>query len=607
MDPNLSEVNFSFYENLVKLKGISDIPIISPISNTSILTYKYKLLESKIEADGQLVYTIKVTPRKKGNASVSGIIYINEGLWNIRKLDLSLYRGAIKFYDKFRIQQSYVLQDEVWIINRQEFDYETKVGGKKNFVGSTLITVDEFEKNVEFEPKFFGNEISVLTKEALERDSLYWLESRPEPLTQEQEDLVAYQDSVQAWITSDVYLDSLDANYNKLEFLDIVWNGVGKRNHKEKSHLWIGPIPALIDFKIIGGWRVGPFATFFKRFEDGRMFRANSRISVGLEHRDVQGFVGAWTRVDPHRLLDFSFDIERDFRSINFNDAIINQLRSSNYYLDDQIEFGSRVEVVNGLYFGANVEFNNRQSAERFAAPTFINELIDDVPSLSFDPYQAFTTEFRLSFTPQQRYMTEPTRKVILGSKYPTFHLRHAKGWNKVLGSDINFDRIELQIEQDLTLGVFGSTKYNITLGDFINTQDVRFVDIKRFNQSNPIWQEDPLFNFNALDTALTTTDLYFEAHHIHHFNGALINNIPLVKLLRIQAVAGGGFLWVQDSKVRHEEVFAGLERTFKLGARRRLRLGVYGVLANSNIAKTNTAFRFYVAVIDTWDKNWQF
>jgi len=275
--------------------------------------------------------------------------------------------------------------------------------------------------------------------------------------------------------------------------------------------------------------------------------------------------------------------------------------------LNDKIGFGNRVEIINGLYFGANVDYNDRQSADRFLTSTFITNIIDDIPTRVFDPYQALITEFRLSYTPQQRYMTEPTRKVILGSKYPTFSLFYEKGWNGILSSDIDFDRIELRINHDLTLGVFGNSKYNVRLGDFVNTKDVRFVDVKRFNQSNPIWQEDPLYNFNALDTALTTTNFYFEGHYIHHFNGALVNNIPLVKLLRIQAVAGGGLLWVQDAKIRHEEVFAGLERTFKLGARRRLRLGAYGVLANSNITKTRTAFRFYIAVIDTWDKDWSF
>ena len=113
--------------------------------------------------------------------------------------------------------------------------------------------------------------------------------------------------------------------------------------------------------------------------------------------------------------------------------------------------------------------------------------------------------------------------------------------------------------------------------------------------------------SFQLLDTALATTSLFFEAHHIHHFNGALINNVPLIRALKVHVVAGGGFLWVADSKVRHEELFAGIERIFKLGARRRLRLGVYGVAANSNISGPAAGYKISFDVIDTFTRDWRF
>jgi len=605
--PILSEVDFSFYRNLVKLKGISDIPIISPISNTSILSYKYKLLESMVAEDGQLVYKIKVIPRKKGNATVAGIIYINQGLWNIRSLDVELYKGAIKFYDQFRIQQNYNCIDSIWLIDRQEFDYETKVGGKKNFVGSTLITVRDFKKNVQYPAKFFGNEISVLTKEATERDSTYWLASRPEPLTVEQDKLVRYQDSVQAVLTSDVYLDSIQAAYNKLELLDLAWDGVGFRNHRKKSHLWIGPLPSLLDFKIVGGWRVGPYVSYFRRFESGRMVRTSIRSTVGLKNGDVQGRYDYWMRYDPHKLADFSFDVGRRFESINPYDAYLNQLRSSNYILNDYVRLGHQIEVVNGLFFYTSARYSDRRSALRFNTETFINEVIEDIPSIEFEPYKALTSRIGFKFTPQQRYMTEPNRKVILGSKFPTFYLTHIKGYSGLLDSAIDFDQIELEIDHDLTLGIFGNTKYNIKLGQFLNDKNVRFIDLKRFRQSDPVLYSNPLHSFQLLDTAIAIVDFFFEVHHIHHFNGALINNIPLIKKLRIQAVAGGGFLWIPNTNARHEEVFIGIERTFKLGARRRLRLGVYGVLANSNFAKSDSTIKIGFDIIDTWSKDWSF
>jgi len=605
--PTLSDVNFSFYKNLVKLKGIADVPIISPISNTAILSYKYKLIEATVADDGQLVYKIKVIPRKKGNATVSGFIYINEGLWNIRSLDLKLYKGASRSYDQFRIKQSYKKIDEVWIIDRQEFDYETKVSKRKNFEGTTLITIGDFKKDVEYDDKFFGNEISVLTKEALERDSTYWSTNRAEPLSKQQAELVAYQDSVQAWITSDVYLDSIEADFNKVELLDLAWDGVGFRNHRKKSSLWIGPLPSLIDFKVVGGFRIGPYVEYFRRFDNGKMIKTTARATIGLQNKDIQGEYSWWMRYNPHKIADFRFKISRDFESLNFNDALVNQLRSSNYFLNDLFEVQHRFEILNGLYLRTNARYNNRSSANRFNTSTFINDIVTDIPSEEFDPFVALITTTEINFTPQQRFITEPTRKVVLGSKYPTFGLKHEKGWNNLLKSEIDFDLLEFQIEQDLTLGVFGTSKYIAKAGKFINTNDVRFIDLKRFNQSNRIWVADPLSNFNLLDTLVTTTNAYFEAHYVHHFNGALVNNIPLIKKLRIQAVAGGGFLWVQNTNIRHEEVFAGIERTFKLGARRRLRVGIYGVVGNSSFRTADSGFRFYIDVIDTWAKDWSF
>jgi hypothetical protein len=86
-----------------------------------------------------------------------------------------------------------------------------------------------------------------------------------------------------------------------------------------------------------------------------------------------------------------------------------------------------------------------------------------------------------------------------------------------------------------------------------------------------------------------------------------LLNNIPLIRKTKIRAVAGAGFLYIQENKFRHEEVFAGIERTIKLGPRRRLRIGGYAVFANGNHTKPNTSFKISLDIIDTWKKDWSF
>ena len=238
---------------------------------------------------------------------------------------------------------------------------------------------------------------------------------------------------------------------------------------------------------------------------------------------------------------------------------------------------------------------------------TFLDEILTDIPPIEFTPYQTFFTEFQLSYTPRQKYLSEPNRKVVLGSKWPTFSINYKKGWKDLFTSDVDFDYLDFQIRQDIEFGALGNSKYLFQIGNFTNTRDLRFVDLKRFRESDPILYSDALRTFQALDTSLTTTNLFIEFHHIHHFNGALINNIPLVKKTNVRVVAGGGALWVKENNYRHEEIFAGLERVFKLGARRRLRLGVYGVLSNSNVTKSDATFKISIDIIDTWKRDWSF
>jgi hypothetical protein len=564
------------------------------------------LIETKAEGTA-LVHKIKVTPRKSGNSTVNGYIYINDGLWNINRVDFELTESGLKFFDEFSLKQDYrEFEDSVWIVYRQEFNYETKVGRFQTFSGNTTLRFSNFQKDYQFPEKFFKNEVVVTTKEAYERDTLYWKQLRPEALTVDQQKVVFLRDSIESFVNSKEYQDSITADFNRITLLEIFWEGVGWRNNDKKSEIYLGSLPSLVDFSVVGGWRAGPFAYYSRRFENGQMMSTSGRLSYGLQNQDLTGFVNGWFRYNPHRLADIRLNIGRQFQSINNFDAFFNQLRVSNYILNDEIELRHRIEIVNGLYLSTNFSYNDRKSIEDYIENP-LEQLFPSEDILVFDPYQAFISDISLEFTPGQKYMTEPNRKIILGSNYPTFTLRHSKGWQNVFGSDIDFDYLELGINQDLLLGQFGHLIYNVNIGDFVNTKVLQEVDLRRFRQSDPIWYSNPLHSFQSLDTALSTTNLFVEFHAVHHFNGAFINNIPLLKKTGVRLVAGGGFLWIKENNFRHQEVMVGLERVFKLGARRRLKVGLFGVAADGNHTKPDLVYKISLDVIDTWKKDWSF
>jgi hypothetical protein len=330
-------------------------------------------------------------------------------------------------------------------------------------------------------------------------------------------------------------------------------------------------------------------------------------FTLGLRNRDWQGDINLWTRYAPHRLGDLAVRAGRSFYSINSFDAYLNQLRISNYILHEHVDVFHRIELLNGLYLSADLGFHNRHSVEKYNRRSIINEVIKEDSPLLFESYQALISQVRIAYTPRQRYMREPDQKVVLGSRYPTFSISHRKGWNGVLSSDIDFDYLEAGIEQNLILGTLGNSRYAMMAGTFVNTRDLRIVDLKRFRQSDPYLYSDPLRSFQLLDTALSATNVFLEAHYIHHFNGAMINNLPLIKKTKIRTVAGAGIMWIRENNYRYQEVFGGIERIFKLGARRRLRLGLYGVLSQTNQRSPATGYKISFDIIDTWKRDWSY
>src|SRR5690606_35367885 len=223
-----------------------------------------------------------------------------------------------------------------------------------------------------------------------------------------------------------------------------------------------------------------------------------------------------------------------------------------------------------------------------------------------FQSYQAFIFDATLSFTPNQKYMREPKRKVVLGSKWPTFYVYYEKGIPKIFGSAVNHDYIAGGIMQTFKIGTLGTSSYHMRAGQFLNTKVLKDADQKFHRRSDPIWFSNPLHSFQGLDSTLPTQKISAEVHFVHHDNGAIINKIPFMKKTRIGLVIGAGALYVPERNWQHYEILAGLERNFKF-SKRILRIGIYGALSDGNNIKPTPTWKVSFAIMNNRDLKWNF
>jgi hypothetical protein len=600
-----SDGDFNFYNNIVKVPAVSEIPILSPVSYSGLLAYRFKTLEIRNE-NGRKVYVIGVKPRQLSNATVEGEITVEDSSWIILHTRLVFPKYHLPEYDFFEVEQNYGLIDQTaWMITRQQFTYFSKAG-KQKVSGHTTVSYTDFELNKTFDRKYFGMEISATAQSAYEKDSTFWQHTRTEPLSEKEIRFIRYKDSLYTTTHTNAYLDSMDAVINRVTWKKILFTGVTFSDHYKERNWSIGPAYQLYQPLQFGGTRISLSFVYSKIYKSKKAISLWNNLSYGIRNHDVNGSIRFNKLYNPFKRGYYHINLERNFAFIFQGDAWINMLKRSNIYLNNGIGVGQSFEITNGLYLFTDLDIAFRRSVSDYKTNSQVDSLLgnilEDNQAVYFKPYNALYGQVRLEFTPRQRYIREPKEKIILGSNWPTFYILWRKGIPRVVGSEVNFDYIETGLEQQIKIGLVGISTYSFKTGTFLNRKDLRLVDYKFQRQGDPVLFLNPNEAFQALDSTFPVFNRYYEAHYVHEFNGAIISKVPLLKNLRLREVAGAGFLIAPERRLRYGEIFAGMERVFKwpFSPLTKFKLGVYVVGSEAN--KFHNPVQFKIG-ITSWDR----
>ena len=600
-----TEGDFNFYNNLVKVPAVSDVPILSPISYSGLLAYKFKTLAVKNEG-GKKWYVISVKPRQLSNATVEGEITIADSSWVMLHTKFSFPKYHLPEYDLFQVEQDYTLiNDQAWMITRQEFTYSSKTG-KKKVSGHTTTSYKDYVLNKTFDKKYFGVEVSATAQAAYERDSTFWQATRTTPLTAKEIRFIRYKDSIYTATHTKIYLDSMDMVINKITWKNALLFGQTFNDHVKERRWYIPPIPAFYQPLQFGGSRISLSFMYNKTYPSRKNISLWNNLSYGIRNHDINGSIRFSKLYNPFKRSYYNITIERQFQYIFQGDAWINMLKRNNIYLNNGLGLGHNFEIVNGLFLFTDFNLSFRRSVSGYKTNSQVDSLFGDIlednQAVYFKPYNAVYGKVRLQYTPHQRYIREPKEKIILGSKWPTFYMMWRKGIPGILGSEVNFDYLETGMAQEIKIGLAGNSRYTIRTGSFLSRKDLRLVDYKFLRRGDPILFLNPNEAFQSLDSTFPIFNRFYEAHYVHDFNGAIINKIPLMKKLQLREVAGAGFLIAPERDLRYAETFAGIERVFKwpFNPLSKFKIGIYIVGSVAN--KFNNPVQFKIG-ITSWDK----
>jgi hypothetical protein len=211
-----------------------------------------------------------------------------------------------------------------------------------------------------------------------------------------------------------------------------------------------------------------------------------------------------------------------------------------------------------------------------------------------------------ITYTPKQLYISEPNQKIVLGSKYPTFNLNYQQSIPNIGGSITAVKEIELSMSQKFMIGIFGTSQYSVSFGRFLDTTNIQIMDYKYQRGGDPFLFMPPMEAYQLIDSTFPTFKGYLESHYVHQFNGFLTSKVPLINKTGIRTMAGGGLLLAPERNYQYSELFAGINRIFRI-ARNRVRLGIYYVVAQSNTQGFSTGFKFSIVPYNNASNSWSF
>ncbi|WP_276360371.1 DUF5686 and carboxypeptidase regulatory-like domain-containing protein [Daejeonella sp. H1SJ63] len=558
-----SDIRTNFYENLLDLEGISNRPFVSPIADNALFYYHYKLVGTSLE-NGEMINKIEVIPRRSSDPVFRGQIYILEDSWRIHSADLTVTKEAnINFVDTLTIKQEFLRVDaNIWMPALTGYEFRGKVLGF-GFDGYFIALFKNYVLNPGLNKKNF-DEVLKITSGVNKKDTVYWEQARPVPLTNEEQRDYIKKEILAKKRESESYLDSLDKVSNKFKPLSfLIGSGYNLRNRYKKENYNFSSLLNSVFYNTVEGFGINYQVSYTKRIDSisNKYLNYSGKLRYGLSSDKLYASFSGLIPLNSARL---KFGLGSDVMDLNDRGSVTllgNSINSLFYernllkLYEEKFVNLSFSKPFGSLQTSWNASWSNRRSLQNNADYmirdlgrrqfTSNNPFLPLSDALLFPENQSLKVSMGLSYAFSNEYESHPSGKYYRSSKYPRLNINYTKGINGILGSDVNYDLLTFDLSKsDIRLGMFGKSSIWLGAGKFLNAESLYYPDYKHFRGNKTLTYLPGINSFLFLDYyVFSTSDRYYESHIEHNFSGFFMNKIPLLKKLKLTEIGGFNYL----------------------------------------------------------------
>jgi hypothetical protein len=506
----------------------------SPFSNTGLQNYEYYILDSTY-IDGKFCWNLKYKPKRRQESTFYGDFWVADTTFaivrvNMRKspdVNVNLVNRIIIYNESVRHT------DSTWLPAKQKIIVDFKVS--ENTPGVILrrtATTRDYQLHTELTdetPPLKSKTPPTLNE--LNRNEDYWTNARHEALTNTEAAVYQMVDSIKnvpAFKTWYDILSTLTVGYKELGKIEIgTWYSIYSSNPVEGHRFRLGTWTSNKFSKWV---RFGGYAAY--GLEDQRLkyggdlqwnIRKNPRIIFGAAYKnDISG-----DSENSESLASSSVLTGFYRRDVPFKQIAVEEMKLF-YERNWPGGWRFRATVLHRILDPYDHVLENGGG--------FHYQYMSDPEQLTLTDTTINSTELILKFryAKEEKFISGEFFQTSLGSKYPIIELQYMLGMHGLMGSDYDYQRVDLNYHHWFYLNPMGWFNYWIEAGATFG--QVPFL-LAKVHAGNETLSYDPNA-YNAMNQYEFASDAYIGVKAVHHFEGFFLNKIPLLRKLEWREVA---------------------------------------------------------------------
>lgn len=524
MDKLYQDINI--YDNNIDLLSNQ---FVSPISNVGPTIYQYFIIDT-VMTNGYKTINLAFTPRNKGSfAFVGNMFVLDDSTHAVMKITMGIADQInLNFVKDMKIEQDFSQHDDgSWILAKDKLivDYNFTRKGR-GFFGKKEVHYNEMKFNVEREKDKYNHVEKVIKAEdAKEKADSFWVNVRPDTLTEQEQGVYNMIDSVQK---IPAFKRTMD-----IAFLVMTgWTTVGKSKKIE-----IGPVNTFYSFNEVEGFRMRAGFRTTPNFNKKIMF--DTYLAYGFRDEEFKYYTGLTYSfndnflTNPQNRILVSYQHETVFPGENLqflNDKnFLLSFRRGNankMLLFDSYTIDYNKEHPSGFSYNLIYEYRKERAVGEM---NFQN----DIDLQPFDAIRTDNVSVNLRFAPNEQFYQGKNFRLPLYNKYPIFQLRHRQGIDGLTNGNITYGRTSFNVFKRFYLSIFGFIDTESEVGKIWGDVPFPLLNLPQANQS--FFLQEP--SFNLMNFMEFMTDEYASFKATYFMNGFLFNRVPLFKRLKLREV----------------------------------------------------------------------